>query len=157
MKVTIEVIPHSEQRYPTSGDWWYDECGELQIRVSSMGNWAYEMLVAHHELTEALLCKRAGIGGADVDGFDIAYEKARDEGATAVFADFLDGLPPKRVSQAPITAESEPGDDPGAPYYTEHQIATGFERIMAAKMEVDWHLYEQANLDLYAEGCDDAA
>jgi len=35
----------------------------------------------------------------------------------------------------------EPGDDPRAPYYREHQFASGMERLMAAELGVDWQQY----------------
>lgn len=136
MTIDVQIIPHNKQRYPTSGDWWVGRAPvprdspslgavvALHVRVSAMGDWGDEMLVAHHEITEALLCIAAGIEGKDVDAFDIAFEKARKDD------------------------NDEPGDSPAAPYYKQHQIATGFERIMAAEMGVDWNSYEQANLDL---------
>ena len=45
MKVTIEVIPNENQRYPTVGDWQWDG-DNLTISVSAIGDWRYEMLVA---------------------------------------------------------------------------------------------------------------
>jgi hypothetical protein len=36
---------------------------------------------------------------------------------------------------------SEPGDDPRAPYYREHQFASGMERLMAAELGIDWQQY----------------
>lgn len=97
-----------------------------------MGKDSYEQLVAHHEYTEALLCLTAGIKQEDVDAFDKAYENAREE--RNVIA----------PCGCPMTDDSEPGDDEHAPYYKQHQIATGFERILAAELGVSWADYEQA-------------
>ena len=147
MKIVIETIAHKHQRYPTTGDWWIalaqDDRGlplsqeELHIRVSDMGDWRYEALVGIHEAIEAVLCLDRKVDPKLVDNFDIAYEKARDDGHEFVHGSCL------------LTESSEPGDDIHAPYYKQHQIATGVERILAAEMGVDWNAYEKANQDLY--------
>ena len=64
MKINIETIPHSDQRYPTVGDYWDDENGVIQVRVSDMKDWRYEALVVMHELIEMFLTKHRGIAGA---------------------------------------------------------------------------------------------
>lgn len=119
MKITIQVIPHDKQVYPTVGDWRWDG-DDLNIYVSSMNNWRYEMLVAFHEMAECLMCKHRGIEQQAVDEFDIQYEKLRKRGDT-----------------------SEPGDDPSAPYYREHQTATILERILAMELDVNWQKYDE--------------
>lgn len=127
MKITIETIPHTEQRYPTCGDWQFPIANELNVRVSDMGNDDYAFLVGIHEAIEAwLLRKRCGADAEKaVDAFDMMYEANRAEGD-----------------------ESEPGDDSSAPYYLEHQIATGIERILAAQLGVDWNEYDGEINDL---------
>jgi hypothetical protein len=121
MKVIIETIPHSEQRYPTVGDWRWVKEDTLAISVTEMADWRHVLLVAVHELVEAGLCKDAGITQEEVDKFDIDFEAHREEGN-----------------------EDEPGDDPKAPYQREHGFATAVERMMAAEMLVNWKEYEQA-------------
>jgi hypothetical protein len=119
MNICIKTIPHKEMRYETCGDWFYE--GEtLHIRVSKMSDWRYEFLVALHELVEVFLCRYSGVGQKQVDRFDIAYEKKRKEGD-----------------------ESEPGDSTKAPYRTQHCIATGIERIVAAFLGVVWADYDK--------------
>lgn len=118
MKITIETIQHDSQRYETVGDWWFDEAGNLEIRVSNMGNWKYEALVAFHELAEVLLCKDRGITTEMVDAFDKAFE-ARRAGNT-----------------------DEPGDDPACPCRKEHFFATTVERALSAELGVDWAEYD---------------
>lgn len=120
MRISIRTIPHSQQRYPTVGDWIWDKNGDLIICISDMGNKKYEFLVALHELIEVMLCKERGITQLEVDDFDIAYEAKRNYG------DF-----------------SEPGDDPKAPYYNEHQFATCLERLMALELGVNWKEYDE--------------
>lgn len=112
--ISIKVIPHIEQRYPTCGDWYYEN-GELMIRVSKMTDDRFEFLVALHELVEVKLCELFGITQSVVDDFDMEYERTR---AT--------------------DDDSEPGDSPKAPYRLQHCIATGVERTIAAFMGVDW-------------------
>ena len=119
MKVTIEVIPNENQRYPTVGDWQWDG-DNLTISVSAIGDWRYEMLVAFHELAECLICNHRGISQESVDEFDKRYEAARLEGDV-----------------------SEPGDSIAAPYYREHQFATCVERLLALELGVEWNKYDE--------------
>lgn len=126
MKILIETIPHDQQRYPTAGDWEFlqppfvkeGDVG-ISIKISELGDWRMEACVAIHEAIEVLMCKQNGVTQQAVDDFDMTYEKARKEGD-----------------------ESEPGDDAKAPYYKEHQIATGVERILAVELGLDWNSYE---------------
>lgn len=115
MKITIETIPHADQRYPTVGDWTFDATGDLTIRVSDMGDWRKEACVAVHELIEVLICKQVGVTQADVDRFDMGHPE-------------LD----------------EPGNDSRAPYYEQHQVASGIEQILAKELELDWNEYNAA-------------
>jgi len=120
--ILIETIPHSKQRYPTVGDWFYSSGGTvLNIYVSKMGNWKYEALIVVHELVEVLICKHQKISQQAVDKFDTRYESLRLPGD-----------------------ESEPGDDVKSPYKLAHCVATGVERIVAAMLGVSWKRYEQA-------------
>ena len=117
MKIDIETIPHNCQRYPTCGD--FLTSGDVMgIKVSEMGDWRYEMLIAIHELVEVMLCKQAGIPEALVDQFDMDYEKNRKPGD-----------------------HSEPGDDLRAPYRRQHFVATNIERQIAHELGVDWQAY----------------
>ena len=125
MKITIETIPHDQQRYPTVGDWLFEKNGDLVIRVSDLGDWRYNALVGLHELVEVLKCKNDGVTQEEVDRFDMAYEKIRPEGD-----------------------DSEPGDSPISPYRKQHCLATGIERIMAAELGVDWKIYDDAVMSL---------
>lgn len=118
MKITIQTIPHENQPYPTVGYWEFIAPDHLMVNVSDMGNADYAFLVGIHEAIEAWLCGKRGIDGQIVTDFDVEYEKNRPEGD-----------------------ESEPGDESKAPYYAEHQIATGIERILAAQLGVDWNSY----------------
>jgi len=120
LKIIVEIIPHTEQRYRTVGDWQMDS-DKLLISVSETGNWRYNVLIAVHEIIEVLLCKHDQVPQASVDQFDMDYERGRLPG------DY-----------------SEPGDCPSAPYHRQHCLATGVERILAAALGVKWLEYEKA-------------
>ncbi len=115
--VSIRVIPHKQHRYETVGD-WQDTADGLMVTVSAMSDWRYEVLVGIHETVEAMLCKQRGIKEEDVTAFDVAYEARRPKGD-----------------------ESEPGDDPAAPYHREHVFATKIEKMFAEELGVDWEKY----------------
>jgi hypothetical protein len=113
VKILIETIPHEAQRYDTCGDW--QKAGDLLvIRVSEMGDFRYEFLVGIHEAIEAVGCMVHGVSEKSVDDFDMSFK-----------------------------GEGEPGDDPNAPYYTQHQFATEIERKVATFLGVDWDVYSK--------------
>jgi hypothetical protein len=131
--VIINSVPHKDQRYDTCGDWYYapaywesmsepnglpSDC--IFINVSQLKDRQEMILIAIHELIEAVLCEAKGITQTQVDEFDKMFE------GTLL-----------------SIAGNEPGDSVEAPYYKEHQIATGIERILAAELGVDWSSYEQ--------------
>jgi hypothetical protein len=119
LRIVIETIDHSKQRYPTVGDWQIGKAGNLHITVSKMSDQRYEFLVAAHEMIEAYLAIHAGVSPKAVDRFDKAYEANRKPGD-----------------------DSEPGDDPRAPYHKQHVFAENVERLLAAELGVDWQAYD---------------
>ncbi len=70
LHIIIDTIPHSEQRYPTVGDWQIDKAGNLHITVSKMSDQRYEFLIGMHEAIEAYLAIYAGVSPEAVDRFD---------------------------------------------------------------------------------------
>ncbi|SRR5712692_7014290 len=120
MKINIETIDHSKQNYPTVGDYWTDEDGTLQIRVSEMNDFFHEGMVAVHELVEWLLCKKVGITEKEITDFDLKFEGERIYGN-------LD----------------EPGFSPDAPYIKQHTFATSVELGMCAMACVDFMEYDK--------------
>lgn len=122
MKLNVHIVEtdHWLQRYDTVGDWYISEAldRDLFIKVSTLPDRREMWLVAIHELIEAALCEVAGITAEEVDSFDMNYSNVVD-------------------------APPEPGDCPAAPYYRQHQIASGIERLLAAEMGVDWLTYER--------------
>jgi hypothetical protein len=92
----------------------------LQITVSKMSDQRDEFLIGMHEAIEAYLAVRAGVSPEAVDSFDRAYEAKRKTGD-----------------------DSEPGDDPRAPYHKQHVFAEKIERLLAAELGVDWSAYDR--------------
>lgn len=139
MNIHVEVIPHNSQRYNTVGDWQFRN-GDLYIQVSAMGNWKYEALIAHHEMTEALLCHAAGIDEAVVTAFDMEFEAARAEKGKLKKGSVVYGV--SFIFKGKVMASNfEPGDHPECPYREQHKIATMAEMQLAVALGVDWMEY----------------
>lgn len=124
--IHIKTIPHHEQKYNTCGDYWLDENGDIQIRVSKIGVPKFEELIAIHELAEALLVLARGIPLDVIDKFDKEFENKRE-----------------------AKDNSEPGDNPYAPYKSEHFFATTIERMLSREYNVDWNIYNEAVDNLF--------
>ncbi|MBV9081976.1 MAG: hypothetical protein JOZ62_04815 [Acidobacteriaceae bacterium] len=121
LRMHIETIPHESQRYPTVGDYWCDENGIEQIRVSEMMDWRYEVLVAVHEIVEMALTRQRGISEEGITEFDVKFEENKSKGLVG----------------------GEAGDNVNAPYRKEHFFATNLERLFAAELGVDWFEYDR--------------
>lgn len=136
ISINIKTIPHKEQRCDGNvGDYWLENSGqELQVRVSMLGDWRYEVLVAIHEVIEFYLCHAKGIKENDIQAFDEEYYRQEDLGV-------ISGYP-------------EAGADPRAPYHLQHMIADGIERIIAVLLGVNWKEYEEAIDKLFEEKID---
>jgi hypothetical protein len=124
MKIIIETIDHADQRYNTCGDWQWEEDKVLTINVSKLPSPSYSesaavLLIGVHELIEALLCSREGVYETEVDEFDLAQQSLSN---------------PKY---------KEPGDDPKAPYHYQHLFASNIERLIAARLGINWQKYEE--------------
>ena len=124
MNIEIKTIPNNEQRYPTCGDYFMDENEKLQFRISQMGNKDYEFLVSIHEQIEQHMLEKRGVSIAEIDAFDIAFEKLREENPT-------------------IIGDQEPGYMISAPYHKEHCFAEKIERQLAEELGVNWDDYEK--------------
>jgi hypothetical protein len=116
--VRVDVIRHADQRYDTCGDWLIDHDGRIIVRVSELGDWRFEFLIAIHEMVEAALCHHRGISEEAVTAFDKEHEAGGGDG--------------------------EPGEHPDAPYRKEHAFATLIEAMVARELGVDWPEYGDA-------------
>lgn len=115
MKITLEVVPHNQQRLGMIGDWFF-EGEDLVVRVTDLGDWRFNFLIARHEMDEAILCKHHGVTAKQVDEYDL---------------------------DNPHNGSSNFADNPFAPYYTEHNDALAAEWIMSRLLNVDWMEYEK--------------
>jgi len=127
VRIEFKVIPHKEQRYETVGD-WVDGKRVLKVRVSDLKDGRMEVLVFLHELIEAMLCKTAGVSQEEVDRWDEAYEVARAKRG-------------RKVAPCKCAFFVEPGEDPHAPYFLQHAVATQCEKMLAKALDVDWEEY----------------
>lgn len=117
--IVIAHVNPEQQRYPTIGDWLLQMQGKtLEINVSTPGTVPHDfILVAIHELVEAVLCLAHDVSPQAVDEWDKSHL-------------YLD----------------EPGGHPEAPYHREHKFAENIERLLAHELGVDWHKYDESLL-----------
>jgi len=115
-KIIIEEKPFKSLRYNTIGDWYRDKNGVLHIEVAAgHSNGAKAVLaVAIHEMIEVLKCEEHGVTDAVVTAWDKKHQK-----------------------------DDEPGEIPGAPYFTEHAAANRVEH--AAVEALDMGSFDQYN------------
>jgi hypothetical protein len=116
MNVSIQMVPPGEMRYQTVGDWQV-KGNVLTITVAKSGDSRSDMLVAIHELVEAFVFLQHGGKESAVDAFDKNWK-----------GEFY---------------FDEAGDDPEAPYYNEHVLATIIERLIAHELPILWDYHEQ--------------
>lgn len=79
-QINIQIIPHGCQRYNTYGDYWIDERGILQIRVSEFENPDSALYIVIHEILEAWRCAKKGISFQAIDAFDLDHQETDDPG-----------------------------------------------------------------------------
>jgi hypothetical protein len=119
MEISMQTRPFNKMRYPTAGDFLYHPGIDLfRYMIAEMKETDYEALIFLHEFIESYLCWKAGIREEAITAFDIAFEKSG--------------------------ADGEPGDSKDAPYYSQHQIATKFEKKFAKEIGVSWKKYDKA-------------
>lgn len=119
MNIQIKVIPNSDHRPGISGaDWYFDQDGTLQVRVSKMSDERFELALIVHETVEAILCRNNGVLQSTVDDYDMEFEAKNPQ------------------------AKVEAGDQPDCPYAREHSLATAAERIVAAELALPWKAYD---------------
>jgi hypothetical protein len=131
LDIQIKTIPHKEHRYPTLGDYWRNNKGEQEMRISEMGNDDYAFMIAIHELIEWYLTERRGIKEEDIKAFDEAFYQERLRGLHA--------------------EKEEAGFDPRAPYVREHTFATNIEKQVAAELGIKWDVYDREIKSFFAK------
>jgi hypothetical protein len=118
-KITIEFIPHSEQRLAACGDWYFDPDGNLIVRVSDCGDYRYNFLFARHEMDEAVLCMHRGITTEMVDADQLNANDVTDD------PDSFSGYG-------------------GAVVQDSHNDALSAEWVMSRLLGVEWQKYGEA-------------
>jgi hypothetical protein len=119
-KITIKAIPHKKQRYKTVGDYWKNKDESMEFRVSILDNEYYQFSIILHELVEYFLCKKDRIRLNEIDNFDLAYEKAREEG--------------NRYAPCGCKIRGNPGDDIHSPYHHQHIFATRIQQMFLKEL-----------------------
>lgn len=153
MEIIVRSVAKEEQRYPTAGDWqWQDD--KLVVTVTKQEDWRYEALLAVHEIVEALLCRYKSVSEQDVDAFDLAHIKITDAEGKFSADDLLTVrehgiLQEYREGKAFGKSHEEmldPGSFKTAPYRQQHRQALRIEEELAEHLEVDFEKYAQAVL-----------
>jgi len=115
MNIFCKTVSKSEIRQRrgfTGADWWFDENGDLQVRIEALGNSAREKCLALHEICEALAFHaKHGTDVSAVDEFDSKFE-----------------------AEYPENHGLEAGDADGCSYAAEHTTATCAERALWAHL-----------------------
>ena len=119
-KIIIKTIDPGAQRVAECGDWFFDaEDYTVTIFVSRMEDWRSELAVAIHECLESIACLAADIDQTDIDFHDKLYYKEHSDD------------------------DAQAGDDPKAPYFTQHVAATFVEREVCSQLKIGWTQHEQ--------------
>ncbi len=127
MRITLEVIPHEQQRLGAIGDWFFEKNGDLVVHVSDLGDWRYNFLVLRHEMDEAMLCMKDGITTETVDIEQVAHQ----EDVKAMGGIDMDD--PDSFSGYP-----------GSSIQVQHDDALAAEWVMSRLLGVDWVEYGKA-------------
>lgn len=140
LDIIIQTVKHEDQKYNTIGNYESTEAGfekqveltpgKVIITVSDMQDWRKELCVAVHELVEvAIACWKNGIKDKDIVRFDMCFEELAELGK--------------------VPEDAEPGDDPKAPYYAYHKMATMLEYSLMVSLGLTEAEYEEAMLSLW--------
>lgn len=123
MNVHILCVPNNDIKLRkgfTGADWWYDEQGDLQVRVAlELTDWRERMALAMHEAAEALMCKHMNITVQQVDDYDARFER-----------------------EHPGDSTTNVGDIHDCPYRIPHNAATAMERVFTTVTGVSWQDYD---------------
>ena len=118
LMLTVPNEQIKQRRGFTGADWWWQENGNLQVRVAAeLTDWRERACLAVHEITEAIMCRYLGITVQQVDEFDSAYQAAH-------------------------AVDLNAGDEPDCPYRIPHTFATAIERVLAGVLGVNWKAYD---------------
>lgn len=124
MNIRLISTPSDKIRAEQSGDWWLFPGNNhgIVVHVDDQLPPVSQLAIAIHELVEAYLCGQNGVNEDAVVAFDEHYEAERKQGKHG--------------------PDDEPGDDPAAPYRSEHMAATHVERAVCMALGITWQAHE---------------
>lgn len=126
-KISIEIIPITEQRFTTIGDWTQLSDGSFKVWLSEMNDWRHVALVFLHEFTELFICWKNNVSATEADAFDKIWEDELKRGLHK--------------------SEQEAGFDRRCPYRKGHVWGTRMERLFSFLLGVKWSKYvDECNL-----------
>lgn len=112
--ITIKIIPKGLMRHGWDyGDYFMDEKGGLQIRVSEFENPDHAFRIIMHELAESWrFARKNGCDFSPIDKFDIEHQET-----------------------------DEPGRMKCSPYHKEHMQSEEIERLLCHQDGESWDIY----------------
>lgn len=123
MNIHILTVPNEDikKRHGFTGaDWWWDDSGDLQVRVAAeLYDWKERACLAIHEAAEAVMCRHLHVTHEIVDIYDAKFE-----------------------ANHPTDRTTNVGDLDDCPYRIPHNAATAMERVMAGVLNVSWQAYD---------------
>jgi hypothetical protein len=128
--ITVKVIPISEQRFTTLGDWLENPDGSFVITLPEMNDWRVTFLVLMHELVEWGITQSEGTTTSACDDFDAMWEQEIKDGKQLI--------------------ETEAGFDPRCPYRRGHVWGYRAERVLCWILGLSWKSYG-AECDRYLD------
>lgn len=111
-EIVIKIINHKDQRYDTWGDYWIEDDGTVQFRISRFENSYNVMPLLVHEFLEFWRCMAEGIKEPDITDYDLAHLE-----------------------------DDDPGMNLDAPYHKEHLQSMGIERFICMQDGIDFETY----------------
>ena len=159
MKITLETKPLKEMRYPTAGDYFFEEETPPQLDPSR-GSWEWVpvyygygvpyMPYGAYGMRQKLVYTEGHPSRWKFQVMDLGNDDYE-------FLIFIHELIEWRLTQKHGVAEeditafdkkhldtNEPGYLKEAPYHKEHMAAEAIERIVATLLGVEWNDYEEA-------------
>lgn len=133
--INIQVIAHKEQACGITGEWWTDENGVVQIRVSRLGDIRAEALHIAHEVVEWA----ASVG--DPLAMDDDLTNVQDEKFLKL----------RREGKLPKGHE-EVGFGPNCLYAKGHHLGTATELILCQNLGLNWIDYDNRVCQVAFEG-----
>ena len=136
LKINIQVISHKEQGpAKVTAQWWTDEAGVIQVRISRLGDIRAELLHLVHELVE-IACS-------------ITHPEIMDDVLTDAYDEEF--LRKRAAGELPLGHE-EVGFGENCPYSGGHHAASGVELMICPHMDLNWVDYDNRVCEVAFDG-----